>query len=88
MVGGGLLREAASVQEDTRSRLKWPLMITEPGKHGIRKALWRHRLRNRFLSGVEAVLDGLWQNYPRIITFLAAALGGGILLKLVEWLIE
>lgn len=60
-------------------------MITEAGKYDIKKALWRYRLRFDFLSAIETVLDGLWQNYPRIITFLAAGLGAGILLKLAEW---
>jgi hypothetical protein len=40
------------------------------------------------LSKIEAFFDGLWQNYPRIITFLAAMLGAGVLIEIAKWLFK
>ena len=85
MVRLQLLSEASSGQAETPSQLKWPLMITEAGKLEIKKVMWCHRLHYSFLSGVEAFLDGLWQKYLRIITFLAAMFGAGVLIKIGEW---
>jgi hypothetical protein len=88
MVGQQFLSEASAGQAEARSHLKWPLLLTEAGKLEIKKALWRHRLRSSFLSKIEAFFDGLWQNYPRIITFLAAMLGAGVLIEIAKWLFK
>jgi hypothetical protein len=88
MVGQQFLSEASAGQAEARSQLKWPLLLTETGKLEIKKALWRHRLRSSFLARIEVFFDCLWQNYPRIITFLAAMLGAGVLIEIAKWLFK